>query len=110
MEQNRKGKMFAYKHFGIVPDIVSTGKAVSGGYFPLAAVSVTEKFYKGLYENKGDFTPGYSWSGNPLGAAVQIAAYKHLVEKCAEMGAYLKERIKEISKYIQLWEIYEEKV
>ncbi len=99
----RTGKMFAYKHFGMVPDMVSTGKAVSGGYFPLAAVSVTEKFYKGLYDNKGDFTPGYSWSGNPLGAAVQVAAYKHLkennlVEKCEKMGDYLKEKIIEISK------------
>jgi len=99
----RTGKVFAYKHFDIVPDIVSTGKAVSGGYFPLAAVSVTEKFYKALYENKGDFTPGYSWSGNPLGAAVQVAAYKYLVEnklveKCAEMGDYLKEKMVELSK------------
>lgn len=99
----RTGKIFAYKDLGIVPDIVSTGKAVSGGYFPLGAVSVTEKFYKELYENNGNFTPGYSWSGNPLGAAVQIAAYKYLVKndlvkRCAEMGEYLKEKITEISK------------
>ncbi|MBN7773952.1 aspartate aminotransferase family protein [Clostridium aminobutyricum] len=97
----RTGKMFAYKHFGIIPDMVSTGKAVSGGYFPLAAVSVTEKVYKGLYDNHGDFTPGYSWSGNPLGAAVQVASYKYLnehnlVKNCEEMGAYLKEKITEM--------------
>ncbi|MDR2163853.1 MAG: aminotransferase class III-fold pyridoxal phosphate-dependent enzyme [Clostridiales Family XIII bacterium] len=98
----RTGRMFAYQHFGMDPDIVVTGKAVSGGYFPLAAVSVTEGFYKQLYDNKGDFTPGYSWSGNPLGAAVQLAAYGYLtrnklVENCARMGTYLKKRITEIA-------------
>jgi adenosylmethionine-8-amino-7-oxononanoate aminotransferase len=99
----RTGKMFCYQYFGMDPDIVVTGKAVSGGYFPLAAVSVTKKFYDQMYDNKGDFTPGYSWSGNPLGAAVQLAAYNYLkknnlVENCAKMGSYLKERVKEISK------------
>jgi adenosylmethionine-8-amino-7-oxononanoate aminotransferase len=99
----RTGKMFAYQHFGMAPDIVVTGKAISGGYFPLAAVSVTKKFYDQMYDNKGDFTPGYSWSGNPLGAAVQLAAYKYLTEhdlvrNSAEMGAYLKERIVGIAK------------
>jgi adenosylmethionine-8-amino-7-oxononanoate aminotransferase len=55
-----------------------------------------------MYENKGDFTPGYSWSGNPLGAAVQLAAYNYLkknklVENCAKMGAYLKKRVAKIA-------------
>ena len=82
--------------------MVVTGKAVSGGYFPLAAVSITKKFYDGLYENKGDFSPGYSWSGNPLGAAVQLAAWKYLtdnklVDRCREMGDYLKQRVTEIA-------------
>jgi len=100
----RTGKMFAYQHYGVVPDMVVTGKSVSGGYFPLAAVSVTKKFYDEMEKNKGDFTPGYSWSGNPLGAAVQLAAYKYLtehklVENCRVMGDYLKQRITEIAKH-----------
>jgi adenosylmethionine-8-amino-7-oxononanoate aminotransferase len=99
----RTGKMFAYQHYGIVPDIVSTGKAVSGGYFPLAAVSITGKFYKSMLDNNGNFTPGYSWSGNPLGAAAQLAAYEYLtkhdlVENCNKMGAYLKDQCKELAK------------
>lgn len=94
----RTGKMFAYKHYDMVPDIVSTGKAVSGGYYPLAAVSMTEKFYKGMYDNDGNFPPGYSWSGNPVGAAAQLAAYKYLkdnnlLENCVKMGDYLKSEV-----------------
>ncbi|MDR0520046.1 MAG: aminotransferase class III-fold pyridoxal phosphate-dependent enzyme [Clostridiales Family XIII bacterium] len=99
----RTGKMFAYQHYGIVPDMVSTGKAVSGGYYPLAAVSVTKKFYDGYHETGAKFKPGYSWSGNPTGAAAQLAAYKYLndhdlVENCRKMGDYLKSRIAEIAK------------
>jgi adenosylmethionine-8-amino-7-oxononanoate aminotransferase len=98
----RTGKMFAYQHYGIVPDMVSTGKAVSGGYYPLAAVSVTKKFYNRYHETGAQFKPGYSWSGNPAGAAAQLATYKYLtehdlVENCRKMGDYLKERIIGIS-------------
>ena len=94
----RTGKMFAYKHFGIVPDIVTMGKSISGGYFPLAAVGITQKVYDGMAMNGGNFPPGFSWSGNPLGAAVNIAVMKYLkehklVENCAAMGEYLKEQL-----------------
>lgn len=96
----RTGKMFAYKHFNIVPDIVTMGKSISGGYFPLAAVGITQKVYDGMSEASGNFPPGFSWSGNPLGAAVNIAVMKYLkehklVENCEKMGKYLKEQIKE---------------
>ncbi len=94
----RTGKMFAYKHFNIVPDIVIMGKSISGGYFPLAAVGITQKVYDGMAEKNGNFPPGFSWSGNPLGAAVNIAVMKYLkehklVENCAAMGDYLKEQV-----------------
>lgn len=94
----RTGKMFAYKHFNIVPDIVTMGKSISGGYFPLAAVGITQKVYDGMAEDNGNYPPGFSWSGNPLGAAVNIAVLKYLkehklVENCAKMGEYLKQEL-----------------
>lgn len=100
----RTGKMFAYKHFNIVPDIVTLGKSISGGYFPLAAVGITQKVYDGMAENNGNFPPGFSWSGNPLGAAVNVAVMKYLkkhslIENCAAMGEYLKEQLTEKLSY-----------
>lgn len=94
----RTGKMFAYKHFNIVPDIVTMGKSISGGYFPLAAVGITQKVYDGMAEDNGNYPPGFSWSGNPLGAAVNVAVMKYLkehelVENCAKMGDYLKQEL-----------------
>jgi len=98
----RTGKNFAYMHSGIVPDLVSMGKAVGGGYFPLGAVACTAKFYNEMYQNKGSFPPGYSWSGNPLGAAVSVKTFEYLaehnlVDHVAKMGEYLKAKMQALS-------------
>lgn len=90
----RTGKTFAYEHFGIVPDIIALGKALSGGYFPIGAVACSEKIYQGINNNSGEFLPGYSWSGNPLGAAVVVKNFEilkknQLIEKVAKKGEYL---------------------
>ena len=97
----RSGKYFAYDYFGIKPDMAILGKAISGGYFPLGAVGISDKVYKPMVEAKGSFPPGYSWSGNPLGAAVSLKAMEYLekynlVERSAEMGAYLRKRLEEV--------------
>lgn len=98
----RTGKSFAYKHFGIVPDVITTGKSMSGGYFPLAGVSITKKFYDVMEEHNVFFPPGHTWSGSPLGAAAHIAADKYMtehncIENCAEMGVYLKEQMEKLA-------------
>jgi len=99
----RTGKPFAYKYYGVVPDMVTMGKAMSGGYFPLAGVSITKKFFEVMKENNVFFPPGHTWSGSPLGAAAHVAVDKYvrehkLVDRCAEMGDYLKSRMKELAK------------
>lgn len=99
----RTGINFAYQRFGIVPDVVSMGKALSGGYFPLAAVGITKEMYTTMDDNNGNFPPGYSWSASPLGAAVGVAAIKYLkehnlVEQCAQRGDYLKAELEKLMK------------
>lgn len=96
----RTGKYFAYQHYGILPDIVSMGKAISGGYFPLGAVGISSKVYQPMVDAKGSFPPGYSWSGNPLGAAVSLKTFEilerdNLVQRSAKMGTYLRQSLEE---------------
>lgn len=96
----RTGKYFAFQHYGILPDMVSMGKALSGGYFPVAAVGISDKVYQPMVDAKGNFPPGFSWSGNPLGAAVSLKAFEilerdNLVERSEKMGAYLKKKCEE---------------
>ena len=94
----RTGKNFAYQHFGAAPDVITMGKALSGGYFPLAAVGITEKMYKAMDDNGGNFPPGFSWAATPLGAAVGVRALEYLeehnlIEQCAKRGEYLKAKL-----------------
>ena len=85
----RTGKLFAYMHEGIEPDVLILGKALSGGFYPVSAVLSSWEIMR-LYE-PGDH--GSTFGGNPLGCAVARAALRvltqeKLVERSAELGAY----------------------
>jgi ornithine--oxo-acid transaminase len=99
----RTGKLFAYEHEGIRPDIVIIGKALSGGMYPVSAILADD-------EVMGVFHPGEhgsTYGGNPLGAAVAREAMKVLVDedmitKSAENGSYFLERLQAIeSKHVK---------
>jgi len=93
----RTGKLFAYEHEGIRPDIVIIGKALSGGMYPVSAILADE-------EVMGVFHPGEhgsTYGGNPLGAAVAREAMRVLVDedmiqRSAEYGTYFLERLQAI--------------
>ncbi|GLS91631.1 acetylornithine/succinyldiaminopimelate aminotransferase [Psychromonas marina] len=64
----RTGHLYAYMHYGVVPDLLSTAKALGGG-FPIGAVLTTNKFASTLSVG----THGTTYGGNPLAAAVANA-------------------------------------
>lgn len=89
----RTGKMFACEHFGVVPDIMTVGKAIAGG-LPMSAVVGTKKvmdeWHPGMH--------GTTFGGNPVAAAAGLAVLKtfeeeNILENCREQGAYLKEQL-----------------
>jgi len=97
----RTGKYFAYEHFETPPDIIALGKGIAGGYFPLGAVAVTARVIDAIAKGSGIFASGHTWAGNPLGAAVanktmDLLARDNLIERCAQMGKYLAERLEEL--------------
>ena len=88
----RTGKLFAYEHEGIRPDVVIVGKALSGGFYPVSAV-LSSREIMSIFE-PGDH--GSTFGGNPLGcavarAALQVLMQEKLVERSAELGAYFLE-------------------
>jgi ornithine--oxo-acid transaminase len=93
----RTGKMFCCEHESVRPDLIIIGKALGGGVLPVSAVAGTE-------EVMGVFQPGNhgsTFGGNPLAAAVGVAALDALVEeKLAErahqLGSYLIEKLRAI--------------
>lgn len=93
----RTGKLFAFEHEDIRPDIVCVGKALSGGVYPVSAMlssnDVMDVFRPGDH--------GSTFGGNPLGSAVAIAALdvltdEKLIERSAEMGKYFMEELNKI--------------
>ncbi len=94
----RTGKKFAFEWEGIKPDMVILGKALGGGIMPVSAV-VSSKEVLGVF-NPGDH--GSTFGGNPLGAAVGIAALEvleneKLPEKANEMGNYFMDELRKIN-------------
>jgi ornithine--oxo-acid transaminase len=93
----RTGKLFAYMHDGITPDVVIAGKALSGGFYPVSAVMSSR-------EVLGVFCPGdhgSTFGGNPLACAVARAALRvvveeRLAERSAELGAYALARLQQL--------------
>ena len=93
----RTGALFACDHEDVRPDIVTVGKALSGGFYPVSAV-LADKNILGLFR-PGDH--GSTFGGNPLGAATARAALNVLVDedlvtRSRELGAYFKGRLERI--------------
>jgi len=90
----RTGRNFGIDHWGVVPDVIITGKGISSGYFPLGAVIIHKKIFDLFDSKRPSFNLGYTYSGNPLSCAVGLAVLRYikkhvLVERAAKMGAYL---------------------
>lgn len=96
----RTGKYFAVEHFGIIPDMITAGKGISGGYSPLAAVIVRENIFK-TFQNGSGFIHGHTYTGNPISATAGLEVLKYLkkynlVEQVAEKGELLKTELNKI--------------
>jgi len=102
----RTGKMYAYEHYGIEPDIIATAKGLGGG-FPLGAVLATEKAARGMTFG----THGSTYGGNPLamaaGSAVMDAvANPEFLASVAEKGERIRARLEQfIGNYPELFEL-----
>ena len=100
----RTGKLFAYEHYAIEPDVMTLAKGIGGG-FPLSAMLAKEKF--NVFE-AGD--QGGTYSAQPLGMAVGYAVVteilnKNLTENAARQGAYLTSRLQGIAQQYGLTNI-----
>ncbi|MDR1495828.1 MAG: aspartate aminotransferase family protein [Clostridiales Family XIII bacterium] len=92
----RTGKMFASEHFGVVPDVMTLGKAIAGG-LPMSAIVSTEeimsKWLPGMH--------GTTFGGHPVCAAAALAVLdtfkeENILENCTKVGEYLKSRLFEL--------------
>jgi len=97
----RTGRWFAMEHWNVQADLMVFAKGVTSGYLPLSGVMLTHAVHDTLKTAKGPFQHGFTYSGHPTACAVglrnlQILEDEHLVERAAERGAYLLQRLQEL--------------
>jgi 4-aminobutyrate aminotransferase len=73
----RTGRMFAFEHYGIVPDIVVLGKGLGGGIMPLAAVLASEKLNVAAKHSLGHYTH----EKNPVACAAALATLRVIADE-----------------------------
>ncbi len=93
----RTGRMWAFEHAGVVPDMMTAAKGIGGG-FPLAFAALTEEISSALKPGAHTSTFG----GNPLACAAGLAALRflkreNLAEKAALNGAYFKNELEKLA-------------
>lgn len=85
----RTGKLFACEHEGVIPDVLVMGKALTGGYLPLAVTAITDQVFSPF---KHGFTAhetlfyGHSYTGNALACAAAQASLE-LFDREGVLGA-----------------------
>jgi putrescine aminotransferase len=91
----RTGELFVSQKWDPQPDILLLGKAISGGYFPVAAALTTDEIFQRFLGNDNYFMHGSTNGGHPVGAAISLAAIEiilreKLPDNAARVGEYLK--------------------
>ena len=97
----RTGTWSALEPYGVVPDIMTLGKGIAGGYVPLSAVITGARLRDALAAGSGALAHAQTFSHHPVLCAAGVATLRYLrerrlVERCAEMGRVLHRRLEEL--------------
>ena len=94
----RTGKLFAFEHWGLEPDLVTVAKSLSGGYVPVGALLMSAQVYDGVFDSlEHSVSHGSTFAPNDLAMAAGLATLRELdtealVERSARLGELLLER------------------
>ncbi len=92
----RTGKLFAFEHGGIIPDIVTMAKGLTSSYFPLGVMALRDKIANHFRDNV--FWGGLTYNAHPVGlatalAVIEVLEEERLVENAARMGEVMAKHL-----------------
>jgi ornithine--oxo-acid transaminase len=94
----RTGKLFAFEHWGLEPDLVTVAKSLGGGYVPVGALLMSQGVYDGVFDSlEHSVSHGSTFAPNDLAMAAGLATLRELddarlVERSARLGELLLQR------------------
>jgi ornithine--oxo-acid transaminase len=93
----RTGKLFAFEHWGLEPDLVTVAKSLSGGYVPVGGLIMSRAVHEAVFDSmENAFSHGSTFAPNELAMAAGLATLQEideqsLVERAATLGRKLLE-------------------
>jgi adenosylmethionine-8-amino-7-oxononanoate aminotransferase len=109
----RTGTMWAVEHAGVVPDLLTTAKGLTGGYLPLSAVLTTDEVYESFLGSAASgrtFFHGHTYTANPLccaaaNANLRLIEERGLVARAAALGERIGQLLKPLENHDGVLEI-----
>lgn len=105
----RTGRWFGLEQYGIAPDIALFAKAITSGYLPLGGIGVSDRIRDAIHSVPSDqrWMHASTYSGHPTACAVALANLaiierEGLVQRAAEMGAYLNQGLQTLTQMPQV--------
>jgi adenosylmethionine-8-amino-7-oxononanoate aminotransferase len=97
----RTGTWSALEPYGVVPDLMTLGKGIAGGYVPLSAVVAPRRIVDVLARGSGALLHAQTFSHHPVQCAAGVATLRYLgrhrlLERCAQMGWVLHRRLERL--------------
>ena len=95
----RTGKLFAFEHWGLEPDLVPVAKSLSGGYVPVGALLMSKAVHEAVFDSlEHSFSHGSTFAPNELAMAAGLATLHELDEQdLVARTARLGERLLELT-------------
>jgi ornithine--oxo-acid transaminase len=96
----RTGKMFAFEHWGLEPDLVPVAKSLSGGYVPVGALMMSRAVHAAVYDSmENAVSHGSTFAPNELAMAAGLATLHELDERdLVAQSARLGDRLLELTR------------
>lgn len=94
----RTGTWSALEPYGVVPDLMTLGKGISGGYVPLSALVAPRRLVDVLAQGSGALLHAQTFSHHPTACAAGVAAIRYLrdhglIQRCATIGTVFHQRL-----------------